>query len=54
MLSRPSFRSAFIFSINALILCDLSLTSFHLAECVYTLVCAVVQKYYEMFFIYVF
>ena len=58
MLSRPSFRSAFIFSINALILCDLSLTSFHLAEAslsaFYTLVCAVAQKYYEMFFIYVF
>ena len=41
MLSRPSFRPAFIFSINALILCDLSLTSFHLAECVlYSCVCS--------------
>ena len=32
MLSGPSFRSAFVFSINPLILSDFPLTSFHLAE----------------------
>ena len=55
MLSGPSFRSAFVFSINSLI----PLTSAHLAEAslsaffwLYTLVCAVVQKYHEMSFIY--
>ena len=59
MLSGPSFRSAFVFSINSLILSGFSLTSFHLAEAslsvflwLYTLVCAVVQKYHEMSFIY--
>ena len=51
MLSRPSFRSAFVFSINSLILSGFPLISFHLAEAslsafswFYTLVCAVVQK----------
>ena len=59
MLSGPYFRSAFVFSINSLILSGFSLTSFHLAEpslsafsWLYTLVCAVVQKYHEMSFIY--
>ena len=59
MLSSPSFRSAFVFSVNSLILSGFPLTSFHLAEAslsafswLYTLVCAVVQKYYEMSFIY--
>ena len=59
MLSGPSFRSAFVFSINSLILSGFPLTSFHLAEAslsvfswLYTLVCAVVQKYHEMSFIY--
>ena len=54
MLSGPFFRSAF-----DLILSGFSLTSFHLNEaslsdlsCLYTLVCAVVQKYHEMFLIY--
>ena len=58
MLSSPSFRSAFIFSINSLILSGFPLTSFHLAEAslfafswLYTLVCAVVQKHNEMSFI---
>ena len=32
MLSGPSFRSAFVFSISPLILSDFPLTSFHLAE----------------------
>ena len=32
MLSGPSFRSAFVFSINSLILSGFPLTSFHLAE----------------------
>ena len=51
MLPSPSFRSAFIFSVNSLILPSFSLTSFHLAEAslsaflwLYTLVCAVAQK----------
>ena len=59
MLSGPSFRSVFIFSINSLILSGLPLTSFHLAEAslsvfswLYTHECAVVQKYHEMSFIY--
>ena len=58
MLSSPSFKSAFVFSINSLILCSFPLTSFHLAEaplsassCLYTLVYAVHQKY-QIFFIY--
>ena len=59
MLSYPSFRSAFVFSINSLILPGLPLTSFHLAEAslsafwwLYPLVCAVIQKYHEMSSIY--
>ena len=52
MLSGPSFRSAFVFSIDSLIFSGFPLTSFHLAEASlsafwlpYTVVCAVVQKY---------
>ena len=59
MLSGPSFRSAFVFSINSLILSGFPWTSFHLAETslsafwwLYTLECAVVEKYHEMSFIY--
>ena len=59
MLSGSSFRSAFVFSTNSLILSRFPLTPFHLAEAslyasswLYTLVCAVVQKYHEMSFIY--
>ena len=59
MLSGPSFRSAFIFSINSLILSGFPLTSFLLAEAslsvfswLHALVCAVAQKYHEMSFIY--
>ena len=59
MLSDPSFRSAFIFSINSLILSGFPLTSFHSAEIslsafswLYTLMCAIVQEYHEMSFIY--
>ena len=59
MLSGPYFSSAFTFSINSLILSGFPLTSFHLAEAslsafswLYTLVCVVVQKYHEMYFIY--
>ena len=51
MLSGPSFMSAFIFSVNSLILSSFPLTSFHLGEAslsaftwLYTFVCAVVQK----------
>ena len=56
MLSGPSFRTAFVFSINSLILYGFLLTFFHLAEAsafswLYTLACAVVQKYHEMSFI---
>ena len=57
MLPAPSFRSAFIFSINSLILSGFPLTSFHLDEAslsafswISTLVC--VKKYHEMSFIY--
>ena len=59
MLSGPSFKLAFVFSINSLILPGFPLTSLHLAEAslttflwVYTLVCAVVQKYNKISFIY--
>ena len=59
MLLYPSYRSAFVFSVNSLILSGLPLTSFHLAEAslsafwwLYTLVCAVIQKYHEMSSIY--
>ena len=52
-------RSAFVFNINLLILSAFSLTSFLLAEAslsafsqLYTLVCALVQKYHEMSFNY--
>ena len=52
MLSGPSFRSAFIFSINSLILSGFPLTSFHLAEALlsaflwlYTLVCAKISRH---------
>ena len=58
MVSGLSFRSALIFSVNSLILSGFPLTSFHLAETslsafswLYTLVCAVVQKYHKMPFI---
>ena len=59
MLSGHSFRSAFVFGINSLILTDFPLNSFRLAKAslfafswLYTLTCAVVQKYHEMSFIY--
>ena len=59
MLSGPSFRSAFVFSVNSLILSAFPLTSFHLAEAslssfswLYTLARAVVQKYHEISFVY--
>ena len=59
MLSGPSFRSTFAVSIISLIFFGFPLTSFHLAEAslsvflvAYTLVCAIVQKYHEISFIY--
>ena len=59
LLSDLSFRSAFVFSINSLIFSGFPLTSFNLTEpsvsaflWLYTIVCAVVQKYHEMAFIY--
>ena len=59
MLSGYSFRSAFVFSINSLILPGFPFTSFHLTEAslsafswLYILERAVVQKYHEMSFIY--
>ena len=59
MLSGPSFRSAFVFSLNSCNLSGFRLTSFHLAEARlsafswrHTLVCSVVQKYHEISFIY--
>ena len=47
MLSGPSFRSAFVFSINPLIFCSFSwsLTIRSPSSWLYTLACAVVQKY---------
>ena len=52
MLLCPFFRSVFVFSINSLILFDYPLISFHLTETslsafswLYTLACAVTQKY---------
>ena len=62
MLSSPSFRSAFLFSIlaciNSLMLPVFLLSSFHLAEAslsafsgLYTLY-AIVQKYHERFYIF--
>ena len=58
MLSDPSFRSAFVFSINSLIFSGFPLTSFHLAEASLfnyewrcTFECAVVRKYHEISFI---
>ena len=58
MLLSPSFSSAFVSSINSLILSDFPLASFHLAEAslpafvwLYTLLCAVIQKYQMSFFI---
>ena len=57
MLSSPSFRSVFVFSINLLILPGFPLTFFYLAKasisafsCFYTLVYVVVQKYLGMAF----
>ena len=51
--------SAFVFSINSLILSSFHLTFLHLAEAslsafswLYTLVCEVIQKYHEMYFTY--
>ena len=59
MLSGSSFRLAFVFSFNSLILSGFPLASFHLAEVslsaflwLYTLECAVIQKYHEMSFNY--
>ena len=59
MLSGPSFRSAFVFCINSLIWSCFLLASFHLAETylpsfswLYTVVCAVVQKYFKKCFVY--
>ena len=58
MLSSPSLKSDFVFSINSLILPGFPLTSFHLAEAslsdflwLYTFVCSC-PKYQEMSFIY--
>ena len=59
MLSGPSFRSAFVFRINSLLLPGFPLTSFNLVEAslsaflwLYTLVCVVLQQYQEISFIY--
>ena len=51
ILSGPSFRLAFVFSINSLILSGFPLASFHLAEAS-LFAFSVVQKYHEMTFIY--
>ena len=45
MLSRPSSRSAFVFSTNSLILSGFPLTSFHLAELLLT-ICFFVALHY--------
>ena len=59
MLPGPSFRSAFVSSINSLILPGPSLASFPLAEpsrfafCGFIFLCVrLTKKYYEMSFIY--
>ena len=59
MLSDISFRTTSVFNINSLILSGFPLTSFHLVETLlcafswlYTLECAVLQKYHEMYFTY--
>ena len=59
MLSSPSFRQAFVFSINSIILSGFPLTSFHLVEAslsvfswLYTFEGEFVQKYHKMSFIY--
>ena len=59
MLSGPSFRSAFVLSINLLIFYSFPLTSFNFAEPCYlfflwlhTVKCAAVQIYHEILFIY--
>ena len=58
MLSSPSFRSAFFFSVSSFILSGFPLTSFNLAEALlsafwwlYALVYVVVQIYHEKSFI---
>ena len=55
LLSGPFFRLAFVFSINSLTMSGFPLTFFDLAEAslsafswLYTLGCAVVQKYHEI------
>ena len=59
MLSCPSFRSAFVFIAKSLVLSGFPLTTIYLAEAsrpcfslLYALVCAVVQNFHEMSFIY--
>ena len=59
MLSCPSFRSAFVFIAKSLVLSGFPLTTIYLAEAsrpcfslVYAFVCAFVEKYHEMPFIY--
>ena len=61
MLSGPSFRLGFVFSINSLILFGFALTSFHLTDALisaflwlHTLVCAVVQNYLKLLILSVF
>ena len=54
VLSGPSSRSAFFFSIISLILSGFLLTSFHIASLsafswLYTLVCTVVQTYHKIY-----
>ena len=57
--TRSFFQVSFCFQYHSLIFSGFPLTSFHLAEAslsaflwLYTLVCAVLQKYREMLFIY--
>ena len=59
MLSDPFFKLTFVFSINSIILPGFPLTSFYLSivsltafSWLYTLVCAVVQRYHKMSFMY--
>ena len=54
MLSGPSFRSAFVFSINSLILHTSFITEALPSpfSWLYTFVCAVAQKYHKISFIY--
>ena len=51
MLAGPSFRSAFVFCINLSVLPGFTLTSFHLPEASYHLLCVCRKAYDRKLFI---